>query len=228
VLLRKLALLTILSTAPVLPQEGNQSADRSGAAVDSTKAHASNEGLLDRILDLAGPADPKPLTRRQAFNNYLMATAGPLPILGEAAGAGIGQWMNSPKEWGQGWNAYGKRFGANVAYNATRQTIIYGTSSIFHEDTRYFASRADGIWPRAKHALLSTFTARHPDGRDRFSVSSVAGVAGACALSSTWGPDSWQGPKNIARNAGVSFASTAGFNVVREFLPDIFRRPRKK
>ena len=74
---------------------------------------------------------------------------------------------------------------------------------------------------------MSTFTARHSDGRDSFSFSSTAGVLGASAISSVWGPPSWKGPGNIAENAGVSFASTAAFNVVREFLPDIFRRPRK-
>jgi hypothetical protein len=185
------------------------------------------DGMVDRVLGMVGAADPKLLTRKQAFEAYLMNTAGPAPILGEAAGAGLGQWMNSPEEWGQGWDAYGKRFGANMGYNATRQTISYGASLAFHEDGRYFASKSHGFWPRTRHALLSTFTARHPDGSDRFSVSSVAGVVGACSLSSIWGPENWKGPGNITRNAAVSFGTTAGFNVVREFLPDILRRPRK-
>jgi hypothetical protein len=55
----------------------------------------------------------------------------------------------------------------------------------------------------------------------------VSGVIGASAAASVWGPDSWKGAGNIAENAGVSFATTAGLNVVREFLPDIFHRQRK-
>jgi hypothetical protein len=74
---------------------------------------------------------------------------------------------------------YGKRVGANLAYNATRQTISYGASLALHEDTRYFGSGAEGFWPRTRHALVSTFTARRPDSRDTFSVASVAGVVGA-------------------------------------------------
>jgi hypothetical protein len=31
----------------------------------------------------------------------------------------------------------------------------------------------------------------------------------------------------ISRNAGISFATTAAFNVVREFLPDLLHRPQK-
>ena len=49
--------------------------------------------------------------------------------------------MNSPKEWGQGWGAFGQRFGSNLAYNGIRQTITYGGSLALGEDTRYFASR---------------------------------------------------------------------------------------
>jgi hypothetical protein len=135
--------------------------------------------------------------------------------------------MNAPKEWGQGWGALGKRYGSNLAYNGIRQTITYGGSLALREDTRYFASRGSGFWARAGHALMSTFTARHANGRDSFSYSATAGVIGASAISSAWGPDSWKGPGNIAENAGISFASTAVSNVVREFLPDIFHRPRK-
>jgi hypothetical protein len=225
-----IVLLTIATAAVALPQDKGSSADRSVPAPTEQAPGGQTErrdGIVDKVLNMVGPADPKPLTRKQAFELYLLNTAGPAPILGEAAGAAIGQWMNSPKEYGQGWDAYGKRFGANMGYNVTRQTISYGASLAFHEDTRYFASRDRGVWRRTRHALISTFTARRPDGRDTFSVSSVAGVVGATSISSIWGPASWKGPGNISYNAGISFASTAGFNVVREFLPDILRRPRR-
>jgi len=165
--------------------------------------------------------------RPEHFSEFLLSTVGPIPILGEAAGAGISQWMNSPEEWGQGWDAFGKRYLSNLAYNGVRQTISYTSSLALHEDNRYFASGRTGLWPRTRHALVSTFTARHSNGKDSFSISSTSGVIAAAAISSTWGPDSWKGPGNIAANAAVSFASTAAFNVVREFLPGILRRPRQ-
>jgi hypothetical protein len=59
-------------------------------------------------------------------------------------------------------------------------------------------------------------------------VASVASVVGASSISSVWGPRSWQGAGNIAGNAGLTFLSTAGFNVIREFLPDMLGRPRKE
>jgi hypothetical protein len=190
-------------------------------------ASANHADIIDKVLGIVGPAEPSQLTEKKRFQLYVVSTAGPVPLVAEAAGAGISQWQNSPKEWGQGWGAYGERYGSNLAYNAIRGTITYGTSIVFREDDRYFASQKHGFWARTGYAVRSTVTARHPDGRQTFSVSSVTGVLGASAISSIWGPRSWQGVEGIGQNAGISFAATAGFNIVREFLPDVLHRPHK-
>jgi hypothetical protein len=219
-----------LSLVPVVLGQNSNGADRlapsPSPAVASTVAQ-SDANVLDWILELAGPRPSDSPAHPERFNEFLLSTVGPVPLIGEAAGAGIEQWRNTPKEWGQGWGAFGQRFGSNLAYNGIRQAITYGGSVALGEDTRYFASRRSGFWPRARHALVSTFTARHEDGSESFAFSSTAGVIGASAISSVWGPESWKGPDNIAKNAGVSFATTAASNVIREFLPDIFHRPRK-
>ncbi len=182
--------------------------------------------LIDKVLGMVGPSEPSHLTQKDRFQQYLLSTGGPVPLVGEAAAAGISQGTNSPHEWGQGWGAFGERYGSNLAYNGVRQTITYGVSIPFHEDNRYFASGKHGVWGRTGYAILSTFTARHPDGRQSFSVSGVGGVIGASAISSIWGPNSWKGFNNIADNAGISFGATAALNIVREFLPDLLHRPR--
>jgi len=137
-------------------------------------ATVAKKDLIDTVMGVVGP-DETTLTERRRFHLYLMSTVGPVPFLAEAAGAGIGQWENSPKEWGQGWGAYGERFGSNLAYNGVRGTITYGTSILFHEDNRYFASHRHGLWARAAYAVRSTVTAQHSDGRTAFSISSVTG-----------------------------------------------------
>lgn len=217
----KIAVLALSFSAFALAQTGNEA--YRAVQPDTT---ATNPGILNTVLDLVGPVPSGSPAHKERFREFALATVGPVPLLGEAAGAGIEQWMNTPEDWGQGWGAFGKRYGSNLAYNGIRQAITYAGSNALGEDSRYFASRRSGIWPRARHALVSTFTARHMDGRDSFAFSSTLGVIGASAISSTWGPDAWKGPGNIAQNAAVSFASTAAFNVVREFLPDIFHRPR--
>ena len=193
----------------------------------STSGSTFGDHLIDKIMGIAGPTEPGKLTERERFHLYAFSMVGPVPVLAEAVGAGLSQWQNDPKEWGQGWKAYGKRFDTNLAYNGVRQTITYGLSAGFHEDNRYFSSQRHGIMARTGYALLSTVTAKHPDGKRVFSVSAVAGIAGASAVSDVWEPPSRSGADGIARNAGISFATTAAFNVVREFLPDILHRRKK-
>jgi hypothetical protein len=190
-------------------------------------AASVQETTMDKIFGMVAPDEPSQLTEAKRFHLYLLSAGGPIPILGEAIGAGVAQWENYPKEWGQGWNAYGQRFGNYLAYNGIRQTITYGTSALFHEDNRYFASHKHGFWARTGYAALSTVVAQHPDGRRTFSVSSVTGVIGASAITSIYEPPSLKGVGNIAETAGISFATTAGFNIIREFLPDILHRQRK-
>jgi len=190
----------------------------------ATKDHPD---LVDKLLGIAGPAEPTELTQKKRFQLFAVSVVGPVPVLAEAAGAAVGQWANSPKEWGQGWDAFGKRAENDLEYNGVRQTIAYGTSILFHEDNRYFASHKHGFWNRTGYAFLSTVTARHPDGRETLSISTVAGVFGAAGISSVWGPPSLGGVRGIGENAGISFGCTALFNVVREFLPDVLHRPQK-
>lgn len=196
------------------------------AAATAPAQPSGNTSIIDKVLGLVGPSEPTVLTQKARFHLYLVYAAGPLPLLGEAAGAGISQWGNKPPEWGQGWGAFGERYGSNLAYNGIRQTISYGISIPFHEDNRYFASGRHGLWGRTGYAVLSSVTARHPDGSQRFSVSGVSSIIGAGAISSIWGPGSWKGAGNIAENVGVSFGVTAIFNVAREFVPDVLHRPR--
>lgn len=180
--------------------------------------------LVDKVMGVVTPSEPTELTETKRFHLYVLSVAGPVPLLGEAVGATFGQWRNTPKEWGQGWGAFGQRFGSNLAYNGVRQTITYGTSVLFHEDNRYFASHKQGVGARTSYALLSTVTARKPNGTRAVSISSIVGVFGASAITSLWGPPSWKGAGAIARAAGISFGTTAAFNVVREFLPGILHR----
>jgi hypothetical protein len=213
---------------PVAFSQPSESFTNPAASTTATQPAATLDkmDIVDKVLGMVGPSEHTKLTPKDQFQIYLLSVGGPVPLLGEAAGAGISQWNNSPPEWGQGWKAFGERYGSNLAYNGIRQTITYGASAALHEDTRYFASGRHGVWSRTGYALVSTFTARRPNGRQSFSFSSVGGVIGASGIASIWGPRSWQGFNNISENAGISFAATAALNIVREFLPDLLHRPR--
>jgi hypothetical protein len=158
-------------------------------------------------------------TAKQKLKTYMTLTAGPGRLAVSAVSAAYSQWLNHPREWGQGWDAYGKRYAHKLAYNGIRQTISLGMSFACREDNRYRRSTDKRLGARLRHALSAPLVARHPDGRATFSVSSFSGYAGASAISSMWGPPAWKGGKNIAVDLGVSLAGSAAYNLVLEFLP---------
>jgi hypothetical protein len=92
------------------------------------------EGLIDKVMGIAGPAGRSQLTENKRFHLYLLSVAGPVQLLAETAGAGFGQLATSPKAWaelGFLWRAAE----SNLAYNGLRQTITTGPRSCFTKTT---------------------------------------------------------------------------------------------
>jgi hypothetical protein len=193
----------------------------------TTNAWAQSQpASLPRVLSFLSPAENVPQTRAERFHDYLLATVGPFACVAEAAGAGIQQWRDSPHEWGQGGEGFGKRLGNNMAYNAIHQTITYGLSEALHEDNRYFKSKKQGFGGRLLYALESPAMA-YKNGRRTVSISSLSGIAGAAGISQAWAPHSWRGADNAAANFGLTYAGIAGLNVAREFVPDLIKKLRR-
>ena len=174
------------------------------------------------------PLEFSPMTRYERLENYASRLVGPEYILTSAAAAGISQITNSPKEWGGGAEAYGWRVGNSFAQHVIRETLQYGISATLHEDNRYFASGRSGFIARTKYAVMSTLLARHDNGSRSFSFSRIGGTAGAAFISREWQPRSTNSAGDGAESFGISMGAQMGFNVVREFLPDLKRRLHRK
>jgi len=159
------------------------------------------------------------MTEAQRARLYLEDTANPLSLLGSAASAGFGQWRDRPREWKEGAEGYGLRFGSSYAEHIVRQTLIFGASSVFHEDNRYVRSRQSGFGNRVGYALGSTFLARGDNGVRRLSLSRIGAFAGAALISRLWQPRTTNNLRSAGVNFGTSMGVAIGFNVVREFWP---------
>src|SRR5271169_2044094 len=76
------------------------------------------------------PAPPDPTytrpTEKTKIQNYFFDAFGPYPATGAAIAAAINQANNTPPEWRQGAEAYGKRFGSDFAIAAITTTTRYG------------------------------------------------------------------------------------------------------
>jgi len=158
-------------------------------------------------------------THKVMLNNYLLDTLGPYPITIAAGIAGINQLDNSPPEWGQGAEGYGKRLGSNFGIEAIGTTTKFALAEVFREDALYYRCECTGVMHRLGHAVLSTVTARHGrDGHRAFSFSGlVSPYVGATVAVYGWYPDRY-GAKDALRMGNYTLLAYVGGNIALEFL----------
>jgi hypothetical protein len=192
-------------------------------------------GAFGRRLDRKStyPAHYKPgavlcvLTLHDKFMLAVRDTFDPITFLGIAFNAGISQAENNDPSYGQGAEGYGRRFGAGVAGQASSEffkVILYPT--IFSQDPRYYRMAHGSTGKRFLHALEHSVVAYKEDGTHTFNFTEWLGTTSAVALSNTYHPDNKRGVGPAATRVGYGVAGDVGFDLLREFWPEIARRFR--
>ena len=182
---------------------------------DATKNQSSDPAAA------SGPATTQPYvfpTQSERRKRYVKGMVGPYRLAFSAASAGIGQWRDSPEEWGQGAKGYGKRYASSLGQNAINQTVTFGLDEAMGLDTGFQRSKRDGFFPRFKDALIQNVTSRNKSGDRVVSVPRFAGVyTGAIVARETWYPDRYTYKDGI-RSGTTSLLTGFGINLVREFV----------
>ena len=158
--------------------------------------------------------------QEKRFKRYLKNTVGPFRLARTAASAGIDQWSDSPEEWGQGMEGYGKRFASSLGRNAIQQSVQYGLDEALHLDTGFQRSKREGFGPRLKDALLENVTSRTRSGKRVISVPRFVGTyTGAIVAYEAWYPERYS-YKDGLRSGSTTLLINFGINVFREFVFD--------
>ena len=154
----------------------------------------------------------------------------PLTFVWSAAGAGIGQWRDSPPEWGQGAAGLARRFAASEGYKLTQNSLAIGFDTVLRLDPRFHPSHETGIWPRVRSAVGQTFFAYKDSGGRMFNYSEICSSYGAGLIANSWFPAHSNGGMNALERGTISLSLNTASNVAKEFWPDIrrkvFRRAR--
>ncbi|MGA8034990.1 MAG: hypothetical protein WA823_03035 [Candidatus Acidiferrales bacterium] len=158
-------------------------------------------------------------THHQKFTNYLFDAFGPYSIVGSIGAGSIHQATNAPPDWGQGWQAWGARVGSAYGVSVVTQTTRYAVSELLREDTIYYRCECTGTWPRIKHAVISTVTARKgDDGHRVFSIPAIlAPYAGSETAALVWYPSRF-GAKDGFRMGNYNLLDQVGMNLGLEFI----------
>ena len=148
---------------------------------------------------------------------------GPMAIVGFAAYAAALQEFDSPREWGQGGAAYGKRFASTLGWAGIHGTLAFGLDSTLHQDPRYYRSESTGFWRRAGHAIRGTILTRTDAGGETLSTWRLGSDYGAAFLSNMWYPDRLNTPREGLIHGSVTLGFDLVSNLGAEFWPDIKR-----
>lgn len=166
---------------------------------------------------------------KDKFFLFIQDTFDPVTFLNVGFNAGLDQAQNADPAFGQGAAGYGKRFGANFADQASSEFFKdFAYPTIFSEDPRYYRLAHASVRRRFLHALGHVFVAHREDGTHMINASEWLGTASAVALGNTYHPGNQRGFASAARRVGFSLAQDIGFDVLREFWPELahkFRLP---
>jgi hypothetical protein len=162
---------------------------------------------------------------KEKFILFVQDTYDPATFLAVGFSAGLDQAEDNDHKFGQGAAGYGKRFGANFVDRASSEFFKdFAYPAIFKEDPRYYRLAQGSGGKRFLHAVEHVFVTRRENGRHEFNFSEWMGTTSAVALANLYHPGNKRGFQPAARRVGYSVAFDMGFDVLREFWPEIARK----
>ncbi len=163
------------------------------------------------------------------FRFHAGAAYGPAAIAGLSIYAAFLQQIDSPREWGQGGAAYGKRFASAAGAAGIHSALAFGLDSALHQDPRYFRAGSGGLLRRTGHALRGTILTRTDSGGETLSTWRIGSAYGAAFLSNTWYPARLDTPRLGFTQGSIRLGFDLASNLGAEFWPDIRKHlPRRK
>jgi hypothetical protein len=171
--------------------------------------------------DIASSAGP--LSTGGKFKLFVDESISPAYILQSAIAAAYSQARNN-QGYGQGWDAYGKRFGASMARDSS--SAFFGDfllASTFHQDPRFFPQSHPTFWGSVKYSARRLVVTRTDLGHQTFNTSGILGTAMAEGLANAYLPESQQTAGKTAERFGTDLAWKFAGNMFKNYWPVFFR-----
>jgi hypothetical protein len=245
-------------TTPPAGQAQGQNADKTGQDQDKDKKDEASTPVsskdrlffaLPNFLTVDKNGKIIPLTAGQKFKVVAQGAFDPVQVPWYGVLSAISQASNGLPAYGQGWEAYGKRF-ATFAADGTIENFFVGAimPSILHQDPRFFPKPEGSFVSRAAYAASRIVITRGDSGKREFNFSEVFGSALASAISTySYHPrrtligqgivngvlvQKYANSERTLGNTASVWGSQMGYDaitiVLKEFWPDIRRKVTKK
>lgn len=162
---------------------------------------------------------------RDKFLLFVKDSTDAVNFIGVGFSAGIDQASNRDPTFGQGAEGYGRRYGASLADSVSGKFFKdFAYPVIFFEDPRYYRLGHGSAGKRILNAAEHLFVAHHEDGTRMFNYSDWLGSVSSAALGNLYHPGNEHGTGDTARRIAYGFAFDIGYDVLREFWPEIARK----
>jgi hypothetical protein len=159
------------------------------------------------------------------FLLFLHDSTDPVSFLAAGFNAGLDQASDRDPTFGQGGSGYAQRFGANFAgQTSTRFFGDFLYPTIFFEDPRYYRMAQGSKKRRLLHAMGHVVVARRDNGNLMFNYTEWLATGSSLALNNLYHPGNQPGVAAAARNGAFSVLQDMGFDVLREFWPEVARK----
>jgi hypothetical protein len=220
--------LSLAAQQPASTAGGSGSAqpqqDRPSSFSESTSnfiGYATNGSFL--FPDIA--TSPGPLTTAGKFKLFVNQSISPPYIVVAASGAAFDQARDFPEGYGQGWNAYGGRFGMSLARASS--SSFFGTfafASLLHQDPRFFPQSKPSFGRSLKYSAQRIVITRNDAGKDVFNASGLFGPLAAEGLANVYLPTSQRTVGNTFSRYGWDLVWRFGGNMFKDYWPTFFHR----
>jgi hypothetical protein len=165
-------------------------------------------------------ADPVSLTPKQKFEIAWKTLIDPATFIFVGGAAGIEQAQNHFKEYGQGSQGYGQRFGAGYADTIT--STLIGSAllpTLLKQDPRYFYKGTGSTRSRALYAVANSIICKGDNGHWQVSYSNIMGSLAAGGISNLYYPSQDRNGAGLTfENGAIGIGATAAANLFQEFL----------
>jgi len=191
------------------------------------------EGLFARKVERKAVRVPrfKPdtllcsLETKDKFTLFLHDTFEPVSLLSAGFNAGMDQAADRDPGLGLGAAGYGSRFGIDFAAETTWRFVKdFAYPTVFSEDPRYYRLGRGSRGKRLLHAAAHSFLAFRDNGKYMFNFTEWLGTMSAAALQNAYHPGDDHTLGSIMKQTGYSVSVDVGFDIVREFWPEVARK----
>jgi hypothetical protein len=160
-----------------------------------------------------------PLNSKQKFKLAWKTVVDPFTFVFVGGVAGVEQAQDHFKEYGQGAEGYGKRFGAGYA-DAVTGTFIGSAilPSLLKQDPRYFYKGTGSAGARIRYAVANSVICKGDNRRWQPNYSSILGSLAAGGISNLYYPAADRGADLTFENAAIGIGGSAVTNLFQEFV----------